>query len=296
MKLSSDDIDALCKLAIEAAMSAGKLINSYLNRHVKTLKKKTGSSHAAQIVTEVDFKSQELILEILKPSIKQFDLAILTEESPDTKNRLEKDFFWCIDPLDGTLPFSESSYGYAVSIALVSAKGESHIGVICDPEKGSLYHAILNKGAYKNNALWSFKDDSKTRPFQFYHNRSFKKLAIFPKVLKELEKLSINISVHGIQVYGTYGAAINACLVLENIPSCYFAFPKKEDGGGSIWDYAATACIYKEIGGSVTDIFGDALDLNNPESTFMNTNGILYASDEYISKMIQDIYTNLKST
>ena len=89
------------------------------------------------------------------------------------------------------------------------------------------------------------------------------------------------------------GAVMNACLASENALSCYFAFPKKEAGGGSIWDYAATACIYKEIGAPVTDIFGNPLHLNTPDTTFMNKKGILFASDDGISKMIQNIYTTL---
>ena len=133
LKLNSTDIDALCKLAIEAAKSAGALISSYQNKSIEVLKKNTGDSYASQVVTEVDFKSQELILNILKPSIHQFDLAILSEEIQDTKNRLKKNYFWCIDPLDGTLPFTEGLSGYAVSIALIALNGEPQIGVVYDP-------------------------------------------------------------------------------------------------------------------------------------------------------------------
>ena len=53
--------------------------------------------------------------------------------------RLELNYFWCIDPLDGTLPFIEGKVGYAVSIGLVSRDGTPLIGVVCDP-----YHQTLS--------------------------------------------------------------------------------------------------------------------------------------------------------
>ena len=120
MELSESDLFELAKTAIHAATTAGKLIKSSQGKELARQHKAGGSSKAAQIVTEVDFESQKIILEVLEPSSKEFGLALLTEESVDDKSRLEKDFFWCIDPLDGTLPFTESVPGYSVSIALVS--------------------------------------------------------------------------------------------------------------------------------------------------------------------------------
>ena len=49
-----------------------------------------------------------------------YDLALLTEESEDDRSCFEKDYFWCIDPLDGTLPFTRNEAGYSVSIGLVA--------------------------------------------------------------------------------------------------------------------------------------------------------------------------------
>ena len=88
---------------------------------------------------------------------------------------------------------------------------------------------------------------------------------------------------------------MNACWVLEHAPACYFKFPKQAEGGGSLWDYAATACILTEAGLHVSDIHGQKLDLNRGESTFMNHRGILYASDEKIADHIMKFYENFKT-
>ena len=72
------------------------------------------------------------------------------------------------------------------------------------------------------------------------------------------------------------GAVLNAIFVLENGPACMIKHPKKENGGGSIWDYAATACIYNALGLSATNYKGEKLDLNRKEGTFMNHEGVFY--------------------
>ena len=56
---------------------------------------------------------------------ERYDLALLTEELEDDGSRHVKDYFWCIDPIDGTLPFTQKKPGYGVSIALVARDGAS---------------------------------------------------------------------------------------------------------------------------------------------------------------------------
>jgi len=71
---------------------------------------------------------------------------------------------------------------------------------------------------------------------------------------------------------------MNAILVLENGPACMLKYPKHQNGGGSIWDYAATACIYNELQLPATNFEGGRLDLNKEEGTFMNHEGVFYSN------------------
>ena len=84
---------------------------------------------------------------------------------------------------------------------------------------------------------------------------------------------------------------MNACSVLENFPACYFKFPKSKNGGGSIWDFAATTCIYQELGLPATNFEGGKLDLNRKDSTFMNHQGVFYANLR-INKQLIDAQTS----
>ena len=271
------NFDQLLVAAIEAAEVAGKMIAESRPQHVT--RKEGGESLASQVLTEVDEKSQQMILEILAPTFAEFDLALLTEESEDDHSRFEKEFFWCIDPIDGTLPFIDGIPGYSVSIALVARDGTPHIGVVYDPVEHNCWHAMKGGGIFKNGQPWLFRDHGSR--LQLITDRSFKD---HPKFFQCLEKLEL---YEAAQVRMTGGAAMNAIWVLENAPACYFKFPKVGKGGGSLWDFAATACLFEEAGAVATDFFGDPLDLNRADSTFMNHRGILFATDDELAQKIR---------
>jgi 3'-phosphoadenosine 5'-phosphosulfate (PAPS) 3'-phosphatase len=91
---------------------------------------------------------------------------------------------------------------------------------------------------------------------------------------EKAEKLSVN----GVKEITGSGAVLNGIHVLENGPACMLKLPKKESGGGSIWDFAATACIYQELGLPATNFEGGRLDLNRKDGAFMNQEGVFYAN------------------
>lgn len=252
MNLDPGKLQRLCEIAKRAAKKSGAMIQSYVGREIMVSNKLAGSSAAAGIVTEVDFKSQDMILSFIEPTLREFDLGILIEESDDNLSRFEKDYFWCIDPLDGTLPFSRQEPGYAVSIALVSREGVPVIGVIYDPLTETLYHAVKNAGAFRNEQSWEMSAK--------FHGR-FKTVQ-------------------------AGGAVMNACRVLEEAPACFVKNPKTEQGGGALWDYAATTCLFKETGCFVRDRGGGFLDLNSPDSLYMNRKGVVFASHDEIFDLL----------
>ena len=279
----------LTKQAVQAALEAGELIRSNQNREVNVLHKEGGDTYASQVVTEVDRKAQDSILHNLRPSCKEFDLAVLTEESEDDRTRFEKDCFWCIDPMDGTLPFIRKEPGYSVSIGLVARNGSPLIGVVYDPVHDVLWQATKGKGIRRNGEPWTL--DSKEENLTFTYDRSFKDRPEYEQVLQELETYAHSIDLKRLVAIQFGGAVINACHALEAAPGCHFKFAKSQEGGGSLWDYAATACLFEEAGAVVSDVHGNPLDLNRPDSTFMNHRGVVYATDNNLAQRIREILT-----
>ena len=283
------DLEALTREASQAALEAGEIIRSHQNRDVDVLHKEGGDTYASQVVTEVDRKAQDAILQVLGPTCEELDLAVLTEESEDDHGRLEKDFFWCIDPMDGTLPFIRREPGYSVSIGLVAKDGSPRIGVVYDPVHDVLWQATKGEGILRNGEPWTL--DVWSEELTFTYDRSFADHPERDRVLQELEDYAHSIGLKKLVATQFGGAVINACHALENGPGCHFKFAKPQEGGGSLWDYAATACLFEEAGAVVSDVHGQPLDLNRSDSTFMNHRGAVYATDEDLAQRIREILT-----
>ncbi|MCG8372665.1 MAG: inositol monophosphatase [Balneolales bacterium] len=270
------DLNHLTNIAINAARSAGEVIQSYMNRDVSFEEKEGGENYASQVVTEVDRECEKVILSVLEPTCDEYDFAILTEETEDDGSRFEKDYFWCIDPIDGTLNFINKEPGYSVSIALIAKDGSPIIGIVYDPVTDTLYHGIKGNGVFKNREPWTIQNSNAYLTYV-----TDKKLQNTPRV-KEIEVLleqkAQELGLDSIVELSGGASVMNGIRVLENGPACMIKFPKKEVGGGSIWDFASTACIFQELGLRATNFDGRKLDLNRKDSTFMHHEGIYYSN------------------
>jgi fructose-1,6-bisphosphatase/inositol monophosphatase family enzyme len=286
------DLRALTKQAVQAAHDAGHLIRSCRDRQVDVIHKDAGNTLASQVVTEVDHKAQDAILQVLMPTCDVFEIALLAEEQADDRKRLESDYFWCIDPLDGTLPFIQGQPGYSVSIGLVARDGTPQIGVVYDPVHDVLYQATRGQGLRRNNEPWV--PGSSGQELTFTYDRSLAEHPFFDQILQQLEAYAHLLGLNPLVAIQYGGAVMNACYALEKAPACHFKFPKPQDGGGSLWDYAATACLYQEAGAIVSDVLGNPLDLNRQGSTFMNHRGALYATDEALARRVREIIAEFR--
>ncbi|MBN2161315.1 MAG: hypothetical protein JXR25_01715 [Pontiellaceae bacterium] len=288
MNLEPEILNTLLEKAITAARRAGAVIAEKTGRGVDVLTKENAPSRASAVVTEVDFMSQEAIFEVLKPTCGEFDLALLSEESPDDPARLDKDAFWCIDPMDGTLCFVEGTPGYAVSIGLTARSGAPLLGVVFNPVDLVLYHAVSGAGAFRNGAPFRVDAaaDAKGMPLSLVSDQGFHDHPQFNEIMDGLGAIADDLGYGGVRANFQGGAAMCSCWVMEQAPACYFKYPKSQDGGGSLWDYAATACIMQEAGGIVSDSFRNPLDLNRNGSTYMNHCGMIYATSAPLADRI----------
>lgn len=267
----------LIEIAKEAAMAAGQHIKRYMDEDIAFEKKEDGgSNYASQVVTKVDKECEDIILSHLLPSCETYDLALLTEETEDDGSRFEKEYFWCVDPIDGTLAFINNEPGFSVSIALVSKNGEPVIGVIYDPSTDILYHGGRGHGVYKNGEIWQLPEagDHLTHVTDKPLSDTTR-----PEQLKELlNQQAEQLGLSGYTVIEGGGSVLNAINVLKHHPACMIKYPKKAVGGGSIWDFASTACLFHELGLRATNFEGGPLDLNRKDNTFMHHEGVYYSS------------------
>jgi 3'(2'), 5'-bisphosphate nucleotidase len=157
----------------------------------------------ASPLTEADRKSNELIVSALRG--KYPECAILAEESEDRPDRLNNDWCFIIDPLDGTKEFVKKNDEFTINIAL-SYKGKPVLGVIHIPVTGEIYYAVKGMGAYyeKDGKREKITVSSRIKDIRMVRSLSHKS--------KRLDEL---IEKNGIKNVKAVGSAIKGCLVAK---------------------------------------------------------------------------------
>ncbi|MBL6448614.1 inositol monophosphatase [Fulvivirga sp. 29W222] len=284
MILREEELKSLCQTATTAALAAGEYIQSQFNKHYTKTHKAGGNSLASQVVTDIDVRAQEIILKHLGNATQNYDFGLLTEETADDQSRGEKRYFWCIDPMDGTLPFTEKRTGYAVSISLITNGGDPVIGVVYVPDLAACYTSIKGSGVWLNHRPY-VREKAANDTIHIFMDRSLQSEVYFDLVSNWLSEWAATHKT-GIKYHSGFGAVRNALGAMTSGIGCYFKFPKQQKGGGSIWDFAATRLFFEELGLLVSNAQGKRLHLNNPKTTFMHEVGILYTTHTDLSDFI----------
>ena len=204
-------------------------------------------------LTAADMASHDIIckgLNELTPAI-----PILSEESAEIPfaTRQSWDYFWLVDPLDGTREFIKRNGEFTINIALIE-KHTPILGLIHVPVTGATYYASRGNGACKKTGNDSLKkiytrrtDAGRIALAGSRSHGSDRQQAL-------IERIG-NVEIHAI------GSALKFCLVAEGIVDIYPRF-----GPTSEWDTAAAQCIVEEAGGMVTDTEINPLRYNTRES------------------------------
>ena len=100
-------------------------------------------------LTEADTKSNEIICSALTNLYPH--IPILSEENKAApySERKAWEWFWLIDPIDGTKEFIKKNGEFTVNIALIH-RNAPVLGVVYAPALGDMYQAKKGEGAYKN--------------------------------------------------------------------------------------------------------------------------------------------------
>jgi 3'(2'), 5'-bisphosphate nucleotidase len=97
-------------------------------------------------LTKADKKAHAII----EDELKKTELPILSEEGKmiDFETRSKWEYFWMVDPLDGTKEFIKRNGEFTVNIALIH-KNSVVAGVVYSPVLNWLYWSIPHEGAFK---------------------------------------------------------------------------------------------------------------------------------------------------
>ena len=201
-------------------------------------------------VTNSDKKVENLIIKELLKYKKKF--SIISEEVGEIKGD-DKENFWIIDPIDGTLNFLHGIPHFCISIALRS-KGEIVAGSILDPIKNELFYAEKNQGAYYNNHRMKVSKKNNLEDCLFATNS------------EGIKKVNLNSRITG-------SAALDLAYVSSGRFDGFF------QNNLNLWDIAAGILFIKESGGKLINV-----DFNN-----INKIAVKASSSEIFNKMLEKI-------
>ena len=139
---------------VSIAKSAGNTIMEIYNRDFSIEYKDDKSP-----LTEADLKSNEVIINGLEALNLKFkiqnskfkSIPIMSEEGKEIPydERKEWEYYWCIDPIDGTKEFIKKNGEFTVNIALIH-NDTPILGVVYAPALNDMYKAKKGEGAFKN--------------------------------------------------------------------------------------------------------------------------------------------------
>ena len=220
-------------------------------------------------ITLADKASHEIIDSQLKKIWP--DTFVLSEESEAfSENFLKKEFFWVVDPLDGTKEFLKEIDEFTINIALMR-KGLPILGLIYAPALNLMYiGSVFGEPIFQKRMdnIWIdlLKEKNhfkKTESLLIVISRSHPspELDEWLKTIGKFETIEI-------------GSSLKFCSVAEGLADLYPRF-----GNTYIWDTAAGHAIINASGGVVNN-------LKNEEFIYKNNmvNEYFIAKSSYFLK------------
>lgn len=232
---------ALLTVAQQAATEAGKLLLERFALPATGVGSKTTST---DMVSDAD-RDAEAVLERTLRAARPDD-AITGEEglqAPGTSG-----LSWLVDPLDGTVNFLYGIPHWCVSVACSDERG-ALVGVVFDPCRGELFHAVRGEGAWLGGRRLAASDRS-----DLAESLVATGFAYDASVRSRQAEFAMRVParVRDLRRFGS--AALDLAWVAASRGDGYF------ETGVQPWDVAAGALLVTEAGGATTFVAGIGTD------------------------------------
>ncbi|MEM9680607.1 MAG: 3'(2'),5'-bisphosphate nucleotidase CysQ, partial [Bacteroidota bacterium] len=174
--------------------------------------------------------------------LEKTEIPILSEEGRDIpfEERARWEYFWMVDPLDGTKEFIKKNDEFTVNISLIH-KERSVLGVVYPPVLGDLYWAVKGGGAFRQfDGQLSKLNTSKKK----LNEENLRVVASRSHLSEETEAYISKLRGSSIV---SKGSSLKFLLIASGEADVYPRF-----GPTMEWDTAASQIIVEEAGGTVT--------------------------------------------
>lgn len=190
-------------------------------------------------LTEADLHSNKRIREFLFANTEITNIISEEDKEIAYEERSQWEYYWLIDPIDGTKEFVKGGDDFCINIALCKGS-EPVFGYVACPKKQDQYFAIKDRGAFKNG-----------KPIYAIYSRNLqgdpiKVVASKSHLNEETEEFINNLKKkHKVEALNI-GSSLKFCLVAEGAAHIYPRF-----GPTMEWDTCAPQIIAEESGADV---------------------------------------------
>jgi len=250
------------------ARQAGSLLRGFYEKGVTAEYKGD-----VDLVTEADRASEKLVVEKLKAAFPHH--GIYGEEG--TRDRLESEYRWYVDPLDGTTNFAHGFPSFCVILGLehrrlglaAEADGEIVAGVVYDPLRDEMFVAERGRGAWLNGRQIKVSKTATLAESLTATGFPSQKRHENPNIHFYQQ---ITLRSHGVRRAGSAGLdlAYVSCGRLDG----FWEFKLNP------WDTSAGVLLVEEAGGTITHFDGGKFTLDSRE--VLATNGLILPEMKHI--------------
>ena len=208
--------------------------------------------HDTDFSSVVDFKKDDSPLtladkaahEVICKELTQLnaDIPIISEEGKDVPYEVRKnyEYYWLVDPLDGTKEFIKRNGEFTVNIALIK-NNKPVLGVIYTPVTDTTYFGVIETQE-------AFKQVGTQAPIHIrVSNTSTPKVAVRSKSHAAPEEEAV-LAKYGTTESISVGSSLKFCMVAEGKADLYY-----RHGPTMEWDTGAGQAVVEAAGGKVQE-------------------------------------------
>lgn len=248
MKKIIDKLEALKNVAVKAGEA---IMTIYLDPSQDfSIEKKQDDSP----LTKADLAANKVICDFLGNMTPNYPIISEENKQVSYEERKNHEYFWLVDPLDGTKEFIKKNGEFTVNIALIHNQ-RPVLGIVYVPAKDELFYGMEGLGAFME------KNNTKTRIDSGFFRDDESYLTIVCSRSHLNEETNAFISKFDKHQKVSKGSSLKFLILAQGQAQIYPRLAPTME-----WDTAAADAILRSAGGSVIDYESNQPLLYNKES------------------------------
>lgn len=267
------NLPALCNMVRRIAREAGDITLKYYDQGDLNVQTKGDGSPVSLADQEAEAYIEQELAKITP------DVPMVGEEAKEAGKKpdlSQSDYFWLVDPLDGTKEFIQGGEDFTVNIALIH-KDTPVMGVVYLPVTGALYAGHAPGSAVK----WSDETDQ-DKPISVRPPPAEGLTVVASRSHGDNERMEKLLESFKIKKILRRGSSMKICAIAEGKADLY---PRL--GPTCEWDTAAAHAVLNAAGGCLVQTDGSPFtyghlerDMLNPEFIAASENWFLEDSSD----------------